>query len=82
MKCPCENCLCVPMCQIKKYHIMAECSLIKTYLFYNACSANSRPPKRVLEIEKFLQPTYWECHIRDGSPSLVFICRKINKFKR
>ena len=32
MKCPCENCICVPVCQNKEWsHLVLSCSLICEY---------------------------------------------------
>lgn len=32
MKCPCENCICVPVCKHKKYHDLLECEILLNFI--------------------------------------------------
>lgn len=75
MKCPCEECLCIPICRHKIYVELVKCSLIKKYLiepliFY------TRPAKRMLKVEKYLNPISWIPICQEDG---VYIgCRKVD----
>lgn len=64
MKCPCKNCLCIPICSHKKYSDLVKCSLLKVYLI-DPCTASIRPPKRIRKIVKIIKPTNWYCSFGD-----------------
>jgi hypothetical protein len=57
MKCPCEDCLCVPICRHKIYHIIANCPLVSTYL----CVTNRETRvEKISNIKEILHPTTWD----------------------
>lgn len=58
MSCPCEDCLCVPICRHKVYVELVKCSLVEKYLI-EPLMYNVRPPKRVVKVEKILNPITW-----------------------
>lgn len=64
MKCPCEDCLCVPICQSKLYNLLVKCSLIEKYLI-QPFSFRIRPSKHILKVEKILDPITWKCYHND-----------------
>jgi len=55
MKCPCENCLCVPICRHKQhYKLLEDCHLINKYV------KTSNNKDHVLEIiQKIIEPQLW-----------------------
>lgn len=75
MKCPCEDCLCVPICGNKVYHKLVECSLLAVYLI-GPCTASIRPSNRILKVEEIIQPEIWGCFIKDNRTNLAFIYTK------
>jgi len=57
MKCPCEDCLCVPICRHKHYFIIEKCPLVSAYL----CVTNREIRiKKITNVKKFLHPTTWD----------------------
>ncbi len=65
MKCPCEDCLCVPICSQKLYTELIKCSLIREYLI-EPTYTKKRPTDRVIKIFKLLQPTIWNYEIHNN----------------
>ena len=63
MKCPCKNCICVPMCRHKSYFDLLECPLLfpmyhnDSMSSMNLLDAPHMEQKRVLI--KYLKPTLW-----------------------
>lgn len=66
-KCPCDGCVCVPVCRHKTYcDLTGDCRLIENYIVYYNSSANSSLkfdashgfPHRV-GIQEALKPTVW-----------------------
>lgn len=80
MKCPCKDCLCVPICRHKKYIKIVECSLLRGYLI-DPCTARIRPSKRILKVEKIIHPVHWKCHTKNKRSNVVYVIKKDNKFK-
>jgi len=63
IKCPCEGCLCVPMCRNKPYNILVnKCFLINNYLI-EPYRASKRPSDRLKKVYEILQPIYWNIRI-------------------
>ena len=55
MNCPCENCICLPVCRHKKYsRLFKDCSLIKEYIPFG-----NRKKKYLYQIEEIMKPTCW-----------------------
>ncbi len=58
IKCPCEGCLCVPICRHKNYYsLFHECYLLSTYVqnpyVWKICINELKNSKKIL------QPTCW-----------------------
>lgn len=63
MKCPCENCICLPVCRHKKYYsLFIDCSLIKKYI----PNHNSVLKKNKDKLEEIMKPTYWSFKNQKG----------------
>lgn len=60
-KCPCKNCICVPICRLKQYqHLVIECNIVFRYLkspfgFGKLPRANGK----LNLIKQSLNPTMW-----------------------
>ena len=57
IKCPCFNCICVPVCRHKTFsNLYHSCSLLEDYYY-----GNKSPYPRVhrLEMSNALKPTRW-----------------------
>ena len=70
MKCPCEDCICVPVCRHKNYNAMlSQCSVIMDLLYDQDMIAQEyRQPrfnKNVVKVEKYLRPVRWESRVND-----------------
>jgi len=60
MKCPCENCIVLPMCKHKNYHsINHECKDVKRFLYLGSTYNISIHKINVKIFEKTLKPTAW-----------------------
>lgn len=61
MKCPCEDCLCIPICRHKHYYtLFHECLLISIYVenpYLAKICINE-----IKITEKFLKPSSWEVY--------------------
>ncbi len=58
MKCPCKDCICVPMCKHKNYfNLLGECEIISAYCFLFEQHSDINTTK---EIFKVLNPTWWK----------------------
>jgi hypothetical protein len=59
IKCPCEDCLCVPICRHKNYtSLFYDCSLIDDYTREKPFKAKMSSP-RVKILEDILKPSKW-----------------------
>lgn len=60
--CPCNNCICVPICKEKQYQFLVqECELIWNYLIHPlTIHAHDRKNGRLKLTHKALQPTQWQ----------------------
>jgi len=56
MKCPCEDCLCVPICRHKRYIPLIKCSLLKDYIMKTSISTALN---KIGTITTILSPTRW-----------------------
>ena len=55
MNCPCENCICLPVCKHKKYYnLFTDCSLIKKYIPFG-----NRDREYLYQLEEIMKPTRW-----------------------
>ena len=60
MNCPCEDCLCVPICRHKGYFkLMNDCSLINKY-------TSSYDNKHLRVADKILQSTQWRINKKNN----------------
>jgi len=56
MKCPCENCICVPICRQKLYFtLFMDCCLVNKY----AKEYNGDDNKRLETIQNIIQSPWW-----------------------
>lgn len=75
-KCPCEECICVPICRHKDYRpLFGQCELLKAYepehVNFN------RSVERTMSIEKNLRPTKWiyrrgKRHLRSDPELMIY----------
>jgi len=56
MKCPCEDCLCVPICRHKRYIPLMKCSILHDYLMKPSISSSYN---KIEKITSILDPTRW-----------------------
>jgi hypothetical protein len=56
MTCPCEDCLCVPICRHKRYIPLIKCSILKDYLIKSSWGS---PCNKIDTIVNILNPTRW-----------------------
>ena len=65
MKCPCENCICIPVCRHKHYCILyRHCILLKKYE-PNYDLVGIRNSDYLFELYNILKPTKWSIYKRD-----------------
>ena len=59
MNCPCENCVCLPVCRHKEYYnLFKNCSLIKEYIpDYNIIYKRNK--EYVYKLDEIMNPTRW-----------------------
>lgn len=60
MNCPCDECLCLPICRHKHVHqLFRECKLLQRYNpdYYNM---QSEDKSKLFYIQKIMKPTHWE----------------------
>ena len=66
-KCPCENCICIAICQSKEYvNLVEQCSLLTKYLI-DPCNIEVRPIDRLQKVKELLNPTFWDYEIETRS---------------
>jgi len=56
MTCPCEDCLCVPICRHKRYIPLIKCSILNNYIMK---ASYSTPSDKIETITTILEPTRW-----------------------
>ena len=77
-KCPCKDCICVPVCKHKVYNILLSgCHLIKKKLYFKGPLSDKirrrRFTKAVVNVEKYLKPVLWHVTIEDnGYAHVIF----------
>jgi hypothetical protein len=59
MKCPCEGCICIPICKHKNYlKLFGDCIYLRIYEpFYG--QLEKRDYKRMKQIQTNIKPTQW-----------------------
>ncbi len=58
-KCPCINCVCVPVCRNKLYtYLFKDCALVRKYVI-NYSVVRKRHIENMKEIVKVLKPIHW-----------------------
>jgi len=76
MTCPCEDCLCVPMCRHKPYNeLVTKCLLINKYLV-QPYQASKRPTGNLKKLKEILKPTRWYTRTGSFSSEYLYIRRK------
>ena len=77
MKCPCKQCICVPICKHRVYNVLLnKCGLLKKYLFYKGQHHDSKRrrwfSKTILYAERCLKPKLWHVEVeRDGYAHVI-----------
>jgi len=61
MKCPCEDCLCVPICRHKRYIPLVKCSMLNKYLME---ASMETPSDKLSALTHILHPTVWHYQIK------------------
>jgi len=67
-KCPCRDCICIPICKHKTYpSLILECELIHGMIYAITISITSREEcaKIVRDIRDNIKPTIWDINERD-----------------
>ncbi len=66
VKCPCEDCICIPICRHKHLNSFFACELIKEYLmeYVSSLSPSARRAKCRHEVLKILKPTQWSVDLK------------------
>lgn len=60
MKCPCENCICMPICKNKNFNkLFEDCYLLEEFI-PNYDNMRLREIDKMDELVKTLNPTGWE----------------------
>jgi len=81
MKCPCEDCLCLPICRHKRYIPLIKCSILKKYLMNASLSPST---KKIMIISKILEPTRWTYRSKKnkGRPEQIISIKQWNETRR
>ena len=60
LKCPCENCICIPLCRHKHIHqLFRECSILHRYdPEYD--NVEKRKKERLFHLQRIMKPSRWE----------------------
>jgi hypothetical protein len=59
-KCPCKDCLCVPICRYKILaHLFRDCILLQTYESSGGVFRSIRHSGKMKRIDAILKPTGW-----------------------
>jgi hypothetical protein len=70
MKCPCEDCLIIPICRFKEYSRMMKCSIVFEYLYYrrplSPTNRNSKFKSRIFIIRDIVKPDSWMAKMKHG----------------
>jgi hypothetical protein len=71
-KCPCEDCLIIPICRLKEYSRMMKCDIIYKYL-YNKYptepahqNRNNKFHKRIITVKEIVNPYRWTVETNGG----------------
>ena len=75
-KCPCEQCICIPICRHKDYYtLVSSCHLVKTELFYDAEADNQFRhrwfSRSIVNIEKYLKPMLWYVDVENSGYAVI-----------
>jgi len=79
MKCPCEDCLCVPICRNKRYIPLIKCSILKDYLMK---PSEKNPVNKIDVAFKILAPTRWTYRhkkVKGKNTAMISISSKQNE---
>ena len=69
--CPCEECICVPVCRNKPFMtLFNHCIFLRIYE-PRYSEATRRDPHRILKIIDHLQPDTWRASISSGGHSII-----------
>lgn len=85
-KCPCKDCICVPVCKHKVYNkLVSGCQIIKEELYFRGPVSDKirrkRFTKAVVDVEKYLKPVSWRVRIEDnGHGHVIFKLLRESKY--
>lgn len=80
-KCPCEECLIIPICRHKYYvSLFRQCSILTEYE-RSYTSVLGWDFNRILAIENALKPTKWESHIREDEREDVITKEGVDPYR-
>ena len=75
MECPCNNCICIPVCKHKKYtKLFKDCILLRTYIPEFQWVGGRSP--HITIVEKILKLTKWFLELKKDSGVYVFSKRR------
>jgi len=59
--CPCNKCICMPICRLKQYPKLVNCKLVWSYLKnpFNWIGMPERENGKLKLVHKYLEPTRW-----------------------
>lgn len=73
MKCPCKDCLCVPICRHKKYIQLIKCSILKKFILY---PSKLTPINKIKILISIIEPTRWVYRIRNKKIMISMVYKK------
>lgn len=75
-KCPCEECICVPICKHRTYNVLLDkCNLLRKQLFYKGRHHDTKRrrwfSKAILCTERCLKPKLWHVEVENDGYARV-----------
>ena len=73
-ECPCEECICLPVCRHKPFDdLLADCKIVRDLLYYNdGTGTRTRVfSKTLVGIKNTLEAYTWYCEIQDNGYAKV-----------
>lgn len=67
-KCPCTDCICLPMCRYKGFNeLVDDCKIVLGFLYHHSVRTDGNRhrnfSKSIVEIEKQLKPNRWYINV-------------------
>ena len=71
-KCPCENCICIPICRNRFYlDLVDKCELVSSYL-RTPCDASKKRNRPVTVLYKLFKPKTWYLEMTSPKDSELY----------